>query len=170
MLRVLSVMSLSLSLVFVLALSNAWAQDNQEPAEPAAKAEPAAAAEPAQPAAQEDAQFELLEAKLTSGIENKQAKDEATSFNAGERAWLWMKTKAAGEANLRLRWSWAPNRNWTMNPKKVRNGRMWFYKTLHKTGDWKVEVLADNDQVVKEFAFTVTEAAAADQSPQEAGE
>ena len=166
--RVLSVLSLGVAVVCVFAVSSAWAQDTEKVAPKAVAKEKVAppAASPQEPAsapkasAQEEAVFELLEAKLTSGIESGQPKDEATAFGSGDRAWLWMKTKVTGDANLRLRWTWAADQSWTMEPQRVRNGRMWYYKTLHTPGNWKVEVLAANDQVVKEMSFTVTEKSA----------
>ena len=45
---------------------------------------------------------------------------------------------------------------WTMDEVPVRLGRTWYYKTLHKPGGWKVEVLDPNDEVLHTAHLSVT--------------
>lgn len=101
--------------------------------------------------------FEILDAKITSAIANKEAADNKTSFTTGEQAYLWMKVKPAAEnAQLRIKWSVDGAHVWTMDPVPARLGRLWYYKTLHVPGSWKAEIVDASDAVVKDVTFTVT--------------
>jgi hypothetical protein len=128
----------------------------------APNAKPASAAEPqAAPAAEKaeaaEASFEVLAAKLTSGVQEKEPVDEKTSFTTGERGYLWLKIQPKrGEAMLRLRWSRNGEPVWTMEPVPARLGRLWYYKTFDLPGEWKVEVLDDGDKVVYAATLSVT--------------
>lgn len=106
------------------------------------------------------ATFEVLDAKICGGVEGKEAADVKSTFAVGEKAWLWMKVKPEGEATMQLRWSLDGTPVFTMDPVPARLGRLWYYKTLHKPGDWTVEVLDASENVVHSGKFTVTGEAA----------
>lgn len=99
--------------------------------------------------------FEVLGAKVCASVENKECTTEQAAFNAGDKAWLWLKLRPIGEsATLSLKWSRDGKHVWTMDPTPVRLGRTWYYKTFDQPGEWKVELL-DNSQTVLHTA-TVT--------------
>jgi len=100
--------------------------------------------------------FEVLEAKITSAVQDKEAVDEKAAFQTGDKAWVWLKIRPAGEATMRLRYTVDGNPVWTSEPTAVRLGRSWFYKTLYYPGEWKVEIIDDSDRVMKEMAFSVS--------------
>ncbi len=101
--------------------------------------------------------FEIIEAKVTSGIADKEAVDNKLTFTTGEKAYLWMKVKPAGDgATLRIRYSKDGTEVWTMDPVAARLGRLWYYKTLRAPGQWKAEIIDASDTVKKELTFTVT--------------
>jgi len=107
--------------------------------------------------AQTAATFEVQEMKFTSGVENRMPVDDKTTFATGDRAWIWLKLKPANDtATISFKWSWDGKDVWTMDPKAVKLGRTWFYKTVDQPGEWKVTVLDNNGTVVKEATITVT--------------
>src|SRR5690242_5786064 len=100
--------------------------------------------------------FEVVDSKITSAVNEKEAVDSKDSFATGEKAWLWMKLKPTGEPTLRIRWSVNGTPVWTMDAVPVKLGRTWYNKTLDVPGTWKAEILDPTDAVVKEHSFTVT--------------
>ena len=118
----------------------------------------AQAKEEAQPEKQEAeaaATFEVLDAKICSGIEGKEAADEKEKFQTGEKAIFWLKLRPKGETSMRLRWYIDDQAVWTMDAVPVRLGRTWYNKTLNRPGNWKVEVLDPNDEVLHTATLTV---------------
>jgi hypothetical protein len=129
-------------------------------------------AQPEKREAEAAATFEVLDAKICSGIEGKEAADEKEKFQSGEKAILWLKLRPKGETSMRLRWYVDDQEVWTMDAVPVRLGRTWYNKTLNRPGAWKVEVLDPNDEVLHTATLTVEgeaggETAAA--APKEAG-
>lgn len=107
--------------------------------------------------AQGTATFEILDAKVTSAIADKEAADNKTSFTTGEKAYIWMKVKPSAEgAQLRIKYSLDGNPVWTMDAVPARLGRLWYYKTIHAPGAWKAEIVDDADKVIKELTWTAT--------------
>ncbi len=100
------------------------------------------------------ASFKVLDAKICSGVQDKEAVDEKTTFNTGEKAWLWMKVRPAGETTMQIRWSLDGKTVYAMDPVPARLGRLWYYKTLHKPGEWQVDVLDASQKVVHSEKFT----------------
>lgn len=109
----------------------------------------------AQDAASE-ATFEILDAKVCSGITDKEAADNQTDFTTGDKAWIWMKVRPQGNAELKMKYTLDGNHVWTMDPVEARLGRLWYYKTIHAPGNWKVEIIDGADKVIKELTFTAT--------------
>ena len=100
--------------------------------------------------------FEIEEMKFTSGIEKKMPVDEKSTFATGERAWMWLKLKPATDtATVSFKWSWDGKHVWTSDPRAVRLGRTWFYKTVDQPGEWKVQILDNNNTVIQEASITV---------------
>ena len=124
-------------------------------------------AQPEKQEAEAAATFEVLDAKICSGIEGKEPADEKEKFQTGEKAILWLKLRPKGEASMRLRWYIDDQAVWTMDAVPVRLGRTWYNKTLNRPGSWKVEVLDPNDEVLHTATLTVEgEAAAAAAAPE----
>jgi len=107
--------------------------------------------------AQETATFEILDAKVTSAIADKEAADTKTTFTTGEKAYIWMKVKPSAEgATLAIKYSLDGAAVWAMDPVPARLGRLWYYKTIHAPGAWKAEIVDGADKVIKELTWTAT--------------
>jgi hypothetical protein len=124
-------------------------------------------AQPEKQEAEAAATFEVLDAKICSGIEGKEPAGERDKFQTGEKAILWLKLRPKGETSLRLRWSIDDQEVWTMDAVPVRLGRTWYNKTLNRPGSWKVEVLDPNEEVLHTATLTVEGEAAAEAAPDE---
>jgi hypothetical protein len=108
-------------------------------------------------ASAQEGTFQVIDAKLTSGVENKAAVDDKTTFTTGEKAWVWLNLKPASDtATIAMRWSWNGNPVWTMEAKPVKLGRTWYYKTIDQPGEWKVDILDNADTVLKTLTLTAT--------------
>ncbi len=133
-------------------------------AKKASPATPAAKEAPAAPAAAEaeklPATFDAVGAKLCAGIEKREASGEKSSFATGEKAYLWLKLRPNAtkteSPRMKIRWSWNDKPYWTMDEVAVRWGRSWYYKTVDQPGDWKAELIDENDTVVTTVSFNAT--------------
>jgi hypothetical protein len=112
---------------------------------------------PTMPAPAATPTFEIEDMRFTSGIEKKMPLDEKTTFSTGDRAWLWLKLKPADDtATITFKWSRNGKEVWTSEPNAVRLGRAWYYKTVDQPGEWKVQILDNHKNLVKETAINVT--------------
>jgi nucleoid-associated protein YgaU len=131
-----------------------------KPAAKAAKAAPAkkAAAEPATEA--KLATFDVKDIRLCSGVNKRAPVDDKSTFNTGEKAYLWLKlrpnTTKTESPRMKIAWSWKGKPYWTMDEVPVKWGRIWYYKTVDQPGDWKVVVVDENDTEVASREFTAT--------------
>lgn len=146
----------------------------QEPAKPAAApaAAPAAEAQPkteaapskaeAQPKveAQAPSAYEVVDAKLGTGVTDREPEGVAESFkvDAG-RIYCWTKVKAPEGGGV-VTHAWYKGDEKQSEVKlnlKFASVRTWSYKTLtaESAGDWHVDVLAPDGTVLKTVAFKV---------------
>ena len=101
--------------------------------------------------------FEVQDAKLCTSVADKMPAGEKSDFSTGEQVYVWLKLSPKNEgATLQLRWSLNGNPVWTMDPAPVKLGRTWYYKTIDQPGDWKVEVLDNNQALLHTVTFKAT--------------
>ena len=101
------------------------------------------------------ASFEVVDAKICSGIKDKEAIDDKAKFSTGEKAWVWLKLRPKGDTELRMRWYIDDREIWTTDPVAVQLGRTWYNKLLNRPGSWKVEILDPNDEILHSATLTV---------------
>ena len=104
----------------------------------------------------QDASFEVVDAKLTSAVADKEAVDDKGASPPAAKAFIWLKLKPTGEPTMQIRWSVNGTAIWMMDPVPVKLGRTWYSKTLDVGGAWKAEILGAGDTVAKTLEFTVT--------------
>ena len=97
---------------------------------------------------------QVAEAKLGKGVENKEIKDEATTFAVGEKAYLWMKI-TGGPGDLKVNWKVGETTDTISLNVGASSWRTWSTKTLHKAGDWTVTVTDASGTTLKELTFKV---------------
>ena len=106
------------------------------------------------------ATFDAVEAKLCSSVHKREAVDTKTNFSTGDKAYFWMKLRPNATKTeaprMKIRWSLNDKPYWTMDEVPVRWGRSWYYKTVDEPGEWKAELLDENETVVQSLAFTAT--------------
>jgi len=97
---------------------------------------------------------QVAEAKLGKGVENKEIKDESTTFAVGEKAYLWMKI-TGGPGDLKVNWKVGETADTISLNVGASSWRTWSTKTLHKAGDWTVTVTDAAGTTLKELTFKV---------------
>ena len=97
---------------------------------------------------------QVAEAKLGKGVENKEIKDESTTFAVGEKAYLWMKI-TGGPGDLKVNWKVGETTDTISLNVGASAWRTWSTKTLHKAGDWTVTVTDASGTTLKELTFKV---------------
>ena len=113
------------------------------------------AARPAAPqGAAAAAGVQVADAKLGKGVENKEIKDESTTFAVGEKAYLWMKI-TGGPGDLKVNWKVGETTDTISLNVGASAWRTWSTKTLHKAGDWTVTVTDASGTTLKELTFKV---------------
>jgi hypothetical protein len=98
--------------------------------------------------------MQVADAKLGKAVENKEIKDESTSFAVGEKAYLWMKI-TGGPGDLKVSWKVGEATDTVSLTVGASSWRTWSNKTLHKAGDWTVTVTDAGGAVLKELTFKV---------------
>ncbi|MEE8409809.1 MAG: DUF2914 domain-containing protein [Myxococcota bacterium] len=118
----------------------------------------AALALPALAAAEEavSGTFDIVDVKVCSAIMDRECTTEQSTFNTGDKAWVWLKLRPKDEtATMSMKWTWDGKDVWTMDPTPVRHGRTWYYKTFDQPGEWKVEILDNNNTSLHTATMTV---------------
>jgi len=98
--------------------------------------------------------LQVSDAKLGKSVENKEIKDEATTFAVGEKAYLWMKV-TGGPGDLKVNWKAGDASDTISLTIGGSPWRTWSSKTLHKAGSWTVTVTDAAGATLKELTFTV---------------
>lgn len=100
------------------------------------------------------ASIQVAEAKLGKSVENKDIKDEATTFAVGDKVFLWLKV-TGGPGDIKVNWKMGDSTaevslNVAGNP-----WRTWSSRTVSKAGSWTVTVTDASGATLKELTFTV---------------
>src|SRR5262245_1056991 len=98
--------------------------------------------------------MQVTEAKLGKSIENKEIKDESSTFAVGEKAYLWMKI-TGGPGDLKVNWKIGDSTDTVSLNVGASSWRTWSNKTLHKAGDWTVTITDAGGTALKELTFKV---------------
>lgn len=100
--------------------------------------------------------FDIVGVKICTAIADKECATEQSTFNTGDKAWIWLKMRPKDDtATITMKWTWDGKDVWTMDPTPVRLGRTWYYKTFDQPGEWKVEILDNNGASLKTLSMTV---------------
>lgn len=166
-------MKIKLRAVLVLACAAALcvalpatAQDAKPAKAKPAKAKPAKAkptkAKPTEPAkpkqAAADGHLQVVDAKATTGVEEREPTGETSSFTAGDKATIWMAVRnPEGPSTLKMAWFVDDVEVDTMD---IDVGKSWRWRTwakrrVPKAGAWKVEIRDGDDTVLETVNFTV---------------
>jgi hypothetical protein len=108
----------------------------------------------AQAGAAQTGGMQVSDAKLGKGVENREIKDETTTFAVGDKAYLWLKV-TGGPGDLKVTWK---NGDLTDTVSLTIGGsswRTWSTKTLGKAGSWTVTVADGSGTTLKELTLTV---------------
>jgi len=129
-------------------------------APPAAAAPPKAEAAPPKAEAKAPSAYEVVEAKLGTGVKDREPEGVAESFKADAgKVYCWTKVKAP-EGGGEISHVWYKGDEKQSEVKlalKFASVRTWSYKTLPADGkgDWHVDVVAPDGTVLKSVAFKV---------------
>jgi hypothetical protein len=98
---------------------------------------------------------QVTEAKLGRQVVDRQIAGETKTFNAQDRAYLWLKVEGAANEVLTVTWKV----NDLTYPTELRIGgsprRTWASKVLHIVGEWSVTVTDDAGNTLHETRFNV---------------
>ena len=98
--------------------------------------------------------LQVTDAKLGKGVENREIKDEATTFAVGDKVFLWLKV-TGGPGDLKVNWKLGDNTDSVSLSVGGSPWRTWSSKTVGKAGSWTVTVTDASGASLKELTFTV---------------
>ncbi len=99
--------------------------------------------------------LQVIEAKLGTGVQEKQITGETSLFHKGDKVFVWLKTTGVASDSILIVWKggdkdYIAKLNIGGNP-----WRTWSYKTASKAGEWSVEISDGRGNVLKKLNFTV---------------
>ena len=102
---------------------------------------------------------EVVDLKLATGIEDRAPVGTADAFDVGAKVYTWIKLRVReAESTIKVRYSVDGVVTFTSDPITVRQSmgwRTWMWKSFHKAGAWKVEVLDAQGTPIYDSSFTV---------------
>jgi hypothetical protein len=98
--------------------------------------------------------LQVTDAKLGKSVENREIKDETTTFAVGDKAFIWLKV-TGGPGDLKVNWKMGDMTDTVTLTIGGSPWRTWSSKTLGKAGSWTVTVTDDAGTTLKELTFTV---------------
>lgn len=98
--------------------------------------------------------LQVADAKLGKGVENREIKDEATTFAVGDKVFLWLKV-TGGPGDLKVNWKQGDMTDSVSLNIGGSSWRTWSSKTVSKAGSWTVTVTDASGTSLKELTFTV---------------
>jgi len=98
--------------------------------------------------------LQVADAKLGKGVENREIKDEATTFAVGDKVFLWLKV-TGGPGDIKVNWKMGDNTDTVSLNVGGNPWRTWSSKTVSKAGSWTVSVTDASGTSLKEMTFTV---------------
>lgn len=114
----------------------------QEKSTPAATEKPASA-------------LTVAEAKLGTGVENRQIVGEATAFDLNQKVYLWLELTGGPADSITVTWTAGDKSYKTMLKVGGPTYHTWAYKTVAVAGPWTVSVTDASGTTLKELEFTV---------------
>jgi len=99
--------------------------------------------------------LEIADAKLGTGVENREITGETTTFAVNDKAFLWLRVVGGPADDIKVTWSVDDHSDTVSLKVGSASWRTWANKTLWMAGDWKVTVEDAGGQVLKEITFTV---------------
>ena len=98
--------------------------------------------------------LQVADAKLGKGVENRDIKDEATTFAVGDKVFLWLKV-TGGPGDIKVTWKMGDISDTVSLTIGGSAWRTWSSKTASKAGSWTVTVTDASGATLKELTFTV---------------
>lgn len=97
---------------------------------------------------------QVADAKLGKSIENREIKDEATTFAKDDKVFLWLKL-TGGPGDIKVNWKLGDATDTVSLTVGGSSWRTWSSKTVGKAGSWTVTVTDAAGATLKELTFTV---------------
>lgn len=98
----------------------------------------------------------VAESKLGTSVVDREIATEATTFAVDDRVYLWMRLTGGPADSVAVTWS-VDEYTWTTNLSVgASTWRTWAYKTVWKSGQWKVAVTDQGGNLLLEKTFSVT--------------
>jgi hypothetical protein len=98
--------------------------------------------------------LQVADAKLGKSVENREIKDEATTFAVGDKVFLWLKV-TGGPGDIKVNWKLGDNTDSVSLNIGGNPWRTWSSRTVGKAGSWTVTVTDAAGATLKELTFTV---------------
>jgi hypothetical protein len=98
--------------------------------------------------------IQVADAKLGKGVENRDIKDEATSFAKDDKVFLWLKL-TGGPGDIKVNWKMGDMTDTVSLNVGGASWRTWSSKTVGKAGSWTVTVTDAAGATLKELTFDV---------------
>ncbi len=103
----------------------------------------------------EKATLTVSEAKLGTGVENRQLVGEATTFDVNQKVYLWMELKGGPSDSITVTWKCGEKSYHTALKVGGPTYHTWAYKTASIAGSWTVTVSDAAGTELKQLDFTV---------------
>jgi hypothetical protein len=133
-------------------VSSAAAED---PAPPKAEAEAEDKAPERDQPRERAAAAAAADVKAAKAVEDREPVDVSDTFDAGETVWIWSRVEGAKDTTVRHVWK-RGDTELSSVPLKIGSNR-WrtFTRRTVAAGQYTVEVVSEDDQVIGQVAFTV---------------
>ena len=111
------------------------------------------------PKATESDYVEVLDLKMAKSVKEREPVDATDTFDSGNPTCTWAKLKVKKpETSIRFRYSRNGTVMWTSKPRTVKQSpkwRTWLMSKFMKTGEWRVEILDIDENVLSSTNFSV---------------
>jgi len=97
----------------------------------------------------------VADAKLGTGVENRQIVGEATTFDLNQKVYLWLELTGGPADSITVTWTTGDKSYETMLKAGGPTYHTWAYKTVSIAGPWTVSVTDASGTALKQLEFTV---------------
>ncbi|UCE03508.1 MAG: DUF2914 domain-containing protein [Candidatus Latescibacterota bacterium] len=101
--------------------------------------------------------LEIENARLGTGVEERELVGETSSFGIGEKAWLWLQVVGGPGGPIEVTWHSGQESYTTELDVGASRWRTWAYKTLWRAGEWTVTVSDPKGRELHTQSFVVKE-------------
>ncbi len=101
----------------------------------------------------------VADAKLGTGVENRQIVGEATTFDLNQKVYLWLELTGGPADSITVTWTTGDKSYKTMLKVGGPTYHTWAYKTVSVAGPWTVSVTDASGSALKQLEFTVGDGA-----------